>query len=146
MQHVVAAALVSSIHLLGLALGATGAFVRARAFAMNDMKTVLRADAAWGIAALVLLATGLYRFYNLEKGAQFYTHNPFFPAKMTAFTVILALEAWPMITLLRVRLGKHVVAEARMRTFAKITYAQLVFLIVVVAFASLMARGVGQFG
>ncbi len=63
------AALFSALHLLTLALGLGGVWARGRALRRGDLPAAFAADAAWGIAALLWLATGLARaFGGLEKG------------------------------------------------------------------------------
>jgi putative membrane protein len=146
-------ALVSSVHLLGVVLAFSSVLWRGRALDRlpeqpGALATVLRADNAWGISALVLISTGLLRLLVLDKGWAFYSANPFFFSKMTFFGLVFALEVWPMVTLVRLRLRQRtdtpVVAADNARSFARISYVQAAALVGILASASLMARGVGQ--
>src|SRR6266850_613722 len=104
-------ALVSSLHVLALAIGLPAVFLRGRALKgpldANGLRRLLAADNVWGIAALLWIVTGLLRaFAGLEKGADFYLHSPLFWTKMALFLVVLLLEIRPMITFIRWRIKR----------------------------------------
>jgi putative membrane protein len=107
----------------------------------------LRADSWWGVAALLWLGTGIPRaFTPLEKGPTYYLSNHFFFAKMGLFALILALELWPMVSLIRWRIAiaRGVAPDTRhARTFARISTLQAFLIILMVAAATAMARGLG---
>lgn len=70
------AALISSLHLLALAIGLPAVFLRGRALKgpldADGLRRLLAADNVWGIAAVLWIATGLLRaFGGLEKGTEF---------------------------------------------------------------------------
>src|SRR5512144_478524 len=103
-------AVVSSLHLLALALGLPAVFLRGRALKgsldAEGLRRLLGADNVWGIAALLWIVTGLLRaFGGLEKGADFYLHSPLFWTKMALFLVVLLLEIRPMTTFIGWRVG-----------------------------------------
>lgn len=152
MPLVQVAALVSSLHLLALALGLPSVFLRGRALRLPldqaGFSRLFAADTLWGIAALVWISTGLLRaFAGLEKGSTFYLSSPFFIVKMGLLVVILALEIWPMTTFIRWRIarrrGREPDTSVAGRLFA-INQVQVVLVVVMVFAASLMARGVGM--
>src|SRR5260370_14855206 len=102
-------ALVSSLHVLALAIGLPAVFLRGRALKgpldADGLRRLLAADNVWGIAALLWIVTGLLRaFAGLEKGADFYLHSPLFWTKMALFLVVLLLQIRPMITFIRGRI------------------------------------------
>ncbi len=109
-----------------------------------------RSDAMWGLAALVLIATGLVRaFGGFEKGAAYYMHEPLFHLKMGAVVLILLLELMPMIGLIRWRIALRKQAAPALgaaRAYARIGHLQAVLMIVIVFAASGMARGIGLSG
>src|SRR5829696_9960877 len=89
------------LHLLALAVGVGGVWSRARALDdalrnPEDPRAIRRAlvgDAWWGSAAIVWLATGLWRLIGgTEKSASYYTESNAFLVKMSLFLVVLALE------------------------------------------------------
>lgn len=141
--------LIASIHLLAFAVTLSAIFARARAFRMLPapaaLASVLRADNAWGLSALVLIVTGLMRvFGGFEKGADYYLHQPFFHAKMGLLALILLLEIWPMTTLIgwRVRQRRSTPIDMRYAPlFARISRLQGVLVIGMVFAAVAMARG-----
>ncbi len=142
---------VATIHLLALPLGLGAVWMRARSLGgqldLPGLRRAFAADAAWGVAALLWLATGLWRaFGGLEKGTMYYLSNPFFHAKMGLFVLILVLELWPMVTLVRWRLA---VARGQApdltpaRAFARISYIEAALVVLMVCWATALARGMG---
>jgi len=87
----IAAALLSAIHMLTLALGLGGIVARGRALAspLDDAgwKRVLAADNAWGIAAALWIVSGLGRVFFGGKETGFYWRNGFFWTKLALFRV-----------------------------------------------------------
>ncbi|AZC23814.1 DUF2214 family protein [Pseudomonas sessilinigenes] len=141
----------AAVHLLGFA----GAFaaVLARGSALRRLekaeagaRSVLMADNAWGLTALMLLATGLPRaFGGYEKGTDYYLHQPLFHLKMALFIAILVLEVLPMSTFIRwrVTLARGAMPDTgRAGLFARISHLQALLLVLMVVAASGMARGV----
>ena len=103
MQLIHVSALLSSLHLLALALGLPGVVLRGRALRgpldPAGLGRLFAADTAWGLAALLWIATGLLRaFGGLEKGSQFYLASPLFWGKMALLGAVLLLELCPMVT------------------------------------------------
>ncbi|HEX5529947.1 MAG TPA: DUF2214 family protein [Methylomirabilota bacterium] len=144
-------AVVSSLHLLALALGLPAVFLRGRALKgpldPEGLRRLLAADNVWGIAALLWIVTGLLRaFGGLEKGADFYLRSPLFWTKMALFLLVLLLEVRPMATFIRwrIRLGRgEAIDTGAARTLYTINHVELATVVVMVFVASLMARGVG---
>ncbi len=139
------------IHLLGMGLAFAAIYGRARVLgkplARIDLPEVFLADSLWGISALVLVLTGLTRaFGGFEKGTVYYGHQPFFHIKMACLVAIFLLEIYPMITLLRWRIGgrKGDVTPNLMlaRKLSQISYLQLFLLVPMVLCAAAMARGI----
>lgn len=144
-------ALVSSLHLLALAIGLPAVFLRGRALKgpldAEALRRLLAADNVWGLAALLWIVTGLLRaFGGLEKGTEFYLRSPLFWTKMTLFLVVLLLEIRPMVTFIRwrVQLGRgQTVDTSPARALYTLNHIELAIVVVMVFVASLMARGVG---
>jgi putative membrane protein len=143
--------IVASIHLLGLGLGLGAIWSRTQALkGLPDPKNLQRAlyaDTLWGIAALLWISTGLARaFAGLEKGSAYYLSNDAFLLKMTLLGLVLLLEIWPMVTLIRWRIqlarGETIDTQPASR-FALISTAQTILVIAMVFAAAAMARGIG---
>ena len=144
-------AIVSALHVLAIALALGSVFARGRALRgpLDDagLRRLFAADNAWGLAAAVLVITGLWRaFGGLEKGTEFYVASWMFWTKMTLFVVIVALEIRPMVTFIgwRRELGAGRRPDtSRARTLYTITHIQMALTAVVVFVAAFMARGFG---
>ena len=145
--------LLAGIHLLALAMGLGGVWVRARALGRIGptadaarLGTVFTADAFWGVAALLWLGTGLARWLmGTEKARGYYPSNHFFLAKMGLFVVILLLELRPIVALTRWRreAARGMVDTAAARHLGIISHIEAAIVVVMVFLASLMARGYG---
>jgi putative membrane protein len=144
MTHLWLSAAVSAVHILGVALGVGSIAARARALGRGDIPAALGADNLWGLSALVLLGTGLLRaFSTLEKGSGYYLASSAFHLKLGLFTLIVALEVWPMVTLVRWRLRPELREAGRARQLARVSWLELGLLLVVPFVAAAMARGLG---
>ncbi|MGH7317055.1 MAG: DUF2214 family protein [Candidatus Rokuibacteriota bacterium] len=144
-------AVVSSLHLLALAIGLPAVFLRGRALKgapdADGLRRLLAADSVWGVAAGLWIITGLLRaFGGLEKGTEFYLRSPLFWTKMALLVVVLLLEIRPMVTFIRwrVQLGRGgTVDTSPARALYTLNHVQLAVVVVMVFVASFMARGVG---
>ena len=143
--------LLAALHLTALGIGFAAIWTRARALGRLGeepaYRRVLAADTAWGLAALLWIATGLMRaFGGYEKGTDYYLQHPVFWVKMALLGAVLLLELWPMVTLVRWRLalarGTAVNASAA-PALARVSLVQAVLILAMVFAASAMARGVG---
>jgi putative membrane protein len=147
----VIAAVVSSLHLLALAIGLPAVFLRGRALKgqldVDGLRRLLAADNAWGVAAGLWLVTGLLRaFGGLEKGTDFYLRSPLFWTKMALFLVILLLEVRPMVTFIRwrIQLGRGLPVDTSVaRRLYTLNHIELALVVVMVFVAGMMARGIG---
>jgi putative membrane protein len=147
----VISAVVSSLHLLALAIGLPAVFLRGRALKgqldADGVRRLLAADNAWGVAAVLWIVTGLLRaFGGLEKGSEFYLRSPLFWIKMALFLTILALEVRPMITFIRwrIQLGRGLPVDiAAARGLHTLNHIELALVVGMVFVASMMARGIG---
>ena len=146
----------AAVHLLALGIGLGAIYARARVF--NDLSAspdALRrgfaADTWWGVAAMLWISTGLWRAIGgLEKTPSFYWSNHVFYAKMSLLVLVLLLEIWPMVTLIRWRaasarrtLSPPSELAATGRRIARISDVQSLLVIAMVVAAVMMARGYG---
>jgi putative membrane protein len=146
----------ATVHLLGFGIGLGAIYARARAFnSLSASPSALRrgfaADNWWGLSAALLLSTGLWRaLAGMEKSPSYYWSNHVFYAKMSLFLLVLLLEIWPMVTLIRWRIAeKHgalpaidVLAGSGKR-IARLSDVQTLLLVGIVMAAVMMARGYG---
>ena len=143
LHHVAAFALVSALTAEVVLLGGE--------ITLNTARRLQRADMALGLSAGVLLIVGLARVFFFEKGAAYYFHNGPFMAKLTLFLVIGLLSIFPTLVFLSWRKstkdGRAPSPDpAQMRLLRRVVHAELAAVILIVLFAALMARGIGQLG
>lgn len=141
--------LAATLHLLALGLG-LGA-IAARAYTLRPpveaarLPSVFLADTLWGVAALLWISTGLWRALGgLEKGSVYYWHSDAFWVKMALLGLVLVLEIWPMLTLLRWRLRRargEALDLSAAPWIARISAAQAVLVVAMVFAATALARG-----
>jgi putative membrane protein len=141
--------LFAALHLLALGIG-FGAIV-ARASALRGtldgagIRRVLYADTAWGIAALLWIATGLLRaFAGFEKGTAYYVANNMFWIKMGLLVAIIVMEIPAAATFARWRVAlrrKQPVDTGSAQRFARVSTLQIVLVVLMVFAATAMARG-----
>jgi putative membrane protein len=145
------------LHLLALGIGLGAAWARARAFRTPPDRAAIQraftADAWWGAAAALWIASGLWRLLaGTEKATGYYLQNHLFLAKMGGLVLILALELYPMTVLVRWR-----AASARgtlqpdavpgpARRIGVISYVECGVVVLMVLAAVMMARGYGAAG
>jgi putative membrane protein len=144
--------LLATIHLLALGIGLGAIAARSRGLrapvSESRLSGVFTADALWGVSALLWISTGLWRaFGGLEKGSAYYLSSTAFLIKMTILGLILVLEVWPMLTLIRWRAarakGDQLSFEAA-PALSRISAIQAVLVVAMVFAATAMARGIGS--
>jgi murein DD-endopeptidase MepM/ murein hydrolase activator NlpD len=145
--------LLAWLHLLALAVGLAGVWARARALrdSLGDpadhgaLRRAFIGDAWWGVAAGVWLLTGLWRLIGAtEKSTSYYATNHLFQLKMGLFLAILALEIWPMMTLMRWRSKKADPDPRDAGRIEVISYVECALVVAMVLTAVGMARGYGS--
>lgn len=143
----------AALHFIALGIGLGAVLNRGTALRevpdTRTLRRVFRADTLWALAAGLWIGTGLWRYLgDIDKGAAYYNGNYFFLTKMTLLIVILVLEVWPMITLIRWRLALRrggsagvVAVPGRARIIATISHLQALLVVLMVFAAVAMARG-----
>jgi putative membrane protein len=143
--------LLAAFHLLAFGIGLGAVWVRARALQglpdPNCLRRVLRADAWWGVAALVWLATGLPRLLlSTEKPTAYYLGNHLFWLKMALFLLVVVLELGPMLALTRWRgaLRRGQTADTTLAPrWALISRIEVGLVVLLLFVATAVARGYG---
>jgi putative membrane protein len=117
----------------------------------TSARSVLRMDAAYGIAALVLLVVGFLRVFYWEKPAAYYFGSGSFLTKLTLFIIVGLLSIYPTIKFMSWR---KALREGRVpdldpgtrRRVRTLIHIELTLLFVIMLMAVMMARGVWYFG
>ncbi len=147
----ISSALMSSLHLLTLALGLGAIVARGRALKGTldeaGLKRLFTADNLWGVAAGLWMLTGLLRaFGGFEKPTAYYAHNKMFMVKMTLFTLVVLLEIWPMVTFIgwrRARKAGTKIDTSKAKALWGVNHAEIWLSVACVFVASMMARAIG---
>ena len=115
----------------------------------QQIKSLAAIDLVYGIAAILVLATGLLRWFVYGKGTDFYLTNPLFHTKITLYVIAAVLSIFPTIRFLKWR--KQVVNGLEPDTGERIVkrlllYIRIELLIIAVIplLAVMIARGVGM--
>jgi putative membrane protein len=137
-------------HFLGLAAFAAALAVELTLFRRRvDGRTARRlamADLVYGLAAALVIATGLLKLFAGDKPAAYYGHNAFFHVKLTVFLLIFLMSIYPTMQFVRNRRaadGDVVEYPALVGTLLKVELAATALLPLL---AVLMARGFGAGG
>jgi putative membrane protein len=152
------------LHLVALGIGLWAVIARGEALKeaarelprADALRRAFKADAHWGVAAALWLATGLWRYLgSTEKSTEYYNSNHIFLTKMALFVIVVALEILPMMTLIRwrraVRSGVSgpttgsdaLIDPHKARKMATMSYIQGAIVTVMIFTAVAMARGYG---
>jgi len=115
---------------------------------LPQARRLLRTDLIFGIAAGAVLVVGLLRVAYFEKGPAYYWHDAFFLAKFTAFLLAAFISIYPTVTFLswRASLSAGTVPDVpaqRTRRVRLCLMLELTAIVVILACAALMARGLG---
>ena len=117
----------------------------------TSARSILRMDAAYGIAAAVLLIVGFGRVLYTEKGAAYYFHSIPFLVKISSFLIVGLISIYPTLQFLgwrsALRAGRAPVLEVPIRRRLRmIVHVELTLLFVIMLCAAMMARLIGFFG
>jgi putative membrane protein len=115
----------------------------------EQIKALAIIDLVYGLSAVLILITGLLRWFVYGKGDAFYNHNSLFHLKLTLFAIAAILSVFPTIRFLKWR--KQVKAGIDPTIEVKQVKGLLMFIrleILIVAMipllAVLIARGYGN--
>ncbi len=110
-----------------------------------------RTDLIFGAAAGAVLLVGGLRVAWFEKPAAYYLHDVFFLAKLAAFLIAALISIYPTVVFLswsaalRADRAPQLSAE-RTRRVRMCLMLELTLIVVILACAALMARGIGYLG
>ena len=118
---------------------------------LQGARRLQRVDMLFGMSSGVLLLVGLLRVFYFEKGASYYFHSWPFLAKLVLFLAVGLLSIPPTMEFLSwsrtLRQGQPpAVSEERRRWLRRFMHLELAGVLLILACAVLMARGVGHFG
>lgn len=116
-----------------------------------DVLALAKADAGVGIAAALVLITGICRVTLGAKPIGFYLHNPVFHTKVGLFVLVGLLSIWPTIVFIRWRKARAAdpsfkIPDADWRKVRRLLIVELHLVALIPLAAVIMARGIGYAG
>ena len=114
----------------------------------EQIKTLAITDLLYGISALIVLGTGLLRWFVYGKGSEYYLSNPLFHSKLTLFGIMAIISIFPTIKFLKWR--KQVINgqepdlnEKTVKKLLMLVRIELLILVTIPLLAVMLARGFG---
>lgn len=112
------------------------------------VERLARVDMIYGVAAVLVLATGIARTVWGVKGSAWYWTNPLLHVKLTLFIIVGLISIFPTMTYLRwrrqLRATGALPAQAEVRKTRKLVMIQAHILVLIPLFAVFLARGFGK--
>lgn len=108
----------------------------------RQIKKLAVIDSVYGIAAIIMVATGLTMWFGVGKGAAFYTSNGFLHIKLTIFVVIAILSIFPTLFFLKHRKGNPDDIIEIPKKYILYIRIEILLLILMPIFAVLIASGI----
>lgn len=134
-------------HFLGLALFAAALAVELALFARRvDGRTARRlalADLVYGLAAALIVATGLLKVFAGDKPASYYGHNPLFHVKLTLLLAVFLMSIFPTMQFIRYRRAADTDVVEYPALVGRLLRIELAVTALIPLLAVLMARGFG---
>ena len=112
----------------------------------DQIKSLATIDLIYGLSAILVLTTGLLRWFVYGKGYDFYMSSPLFHIKLTLFIIIGILSIFPTIKFLKWRKqikrgDEPVITEKGVKNLLMFIRIELLIITVIPLIAVLIARG-----
>jgi putative membrane protein len=138
LHHVCAFTLVSAVAIEFALIRSELTLASARRLQITDM--------VLGIAAGLLLISGLCRVFFFEKGSDYYFHSHAFMAKFSIFIAIGLLSIIPTVEFLSwnksLRAGEApAISAKKLRLITAVIHGELLSIVIILLCAAIMARG-----
>ena len=115
---------------------------------VRDAKLISKADATFGIAAIIILTTGFMKIYLYGKGPDYYWHNHLLLGKLLFFLIVGLLSIVPTIYFLKwrpqLKAGEAPeISDKDYKKIKRIIHIELGLAAFIPLMATFMARGFG---
>ena len=146
-------AILAYLHLLAILtmvvfISSEAALCRVQWLNAAVVERLAKIDLVYGIAAIMVLATGVARTVWGVKGTAWYWTNPLLHVKLTLFIVIGIVSIFPTMTYLRwrkaLRAGGSVPSEGEIKKTRKLVMVQAHLIALIPLVAVFLARGFGK--
>lgn len=139
------------IGFMGLAAALSVEAILLKGAASKEMlERLTRADALYGICALLVLGTGIARVIWSGRGADFYLQNWVFHLKVGTFFLVALWSILPTVRFLRwrgvCRRDGSLPEPGQLNAMRKVVFAEVHLVALLPFLAAFMARGYGFFG
>ena len=146
-------AILAYLHLLAILtmvvfISSEAALCRVQWLNAAVVERLAKIDLVYGIAAIMVLATGVARTVWGVKGTAWYWTNPLLHVKLTLFIVIGIVSIFPTMTYLRwrkaLRAGGSLPSEGEIKKTRKLVMVQAHLIALIPLVAVFLARGFGK--
>ncbi len=103
-------------------------------------------DILYGVAALIVLTTGLLKVFYFDKPAAYYGHNFIFHIKLTVFALVFLMSLYPTIHFIKARKTRPDDTAIYPRAVGAILRVEMVLLLIIPLLGVMMAKGYGYTG
>lgn len=115
---------------------------------LKEAWRILWADSVYGIAAIIVLVTGILRVLYFAKDTAYYLNNPIFWIKIAVYLIVGTVSLYPTISFLKwiKSLMEKKVPEITINQYKRlkgVIIFELIGFSTIPLFASMMARGIG---
>lgn len=112
----------------------------------EQIKSLATIDLIYGLAAIIVLATGLLRWFVYGKGYDFYMSTPLFHIKLTLFIILGILSIFPSIKFYKwnkqVKRNEELkITEKGVKKLLMFIRIELLIITIIPLLAVLIARG-----
>ncbi|GAB5551946.1 MAG: DUF2214 family protein [Saprospiraceae bacterium] len=112
----------------------------------QEIKRMAVIDGIYGLSAILVVAAGLTLWFGVGKPAEYYTQNWIFHTKVGLAILMGLLSIYPTIFFIKQRKGPAEELVAIPPAIKWTIRAELLIIFTIPLLASLMAKGIGQFG
>ena len=146
-------AILAYLHLLAILtmvvfISSEAALCRVQWLNAAVVERLAKVDRVYGIAAIMVLATGVARTVWGVKGTAWYWTNPLLHVKLTLFIIVGVISIFPTLTYVRwrktLRTTGALPAEADIRKTRKLVMVQAHLIALIPLVAVFLARGFGK--
>ncbi|MCB1183467.1 DUF2214 family protein [bacterium] len=106
-------------------------------------RRLARIDALYGLAAVVVLATGLLKVFVYGKSAAYYGQNFVFHIKVTLFAIVFGLSLVPTVRFFRARGAANGTTVTYPAATGRLLVIEMAVLVLIPLLGVLMAHGYG---
>ncbi len=117
-----------------------------KSLSWREVRLLIWADSFYGLAAIVVVGTGLLRAFYYGKGPDYYWNHPLFITKVAIFTLVGLLSIVPTVSILKMRKAVHQrqnqIEWRNARSMKILVSLELILLLTLPFWASLLASNI----